>query len=90
MDDFLGAEHDREPSRFLRGRDHGIDGPRLLQGDPVQKPEGADRDLERTGGHVSFADQVHLIPANLLRTQVRGRATEVPREAGDVLDVRDT
>ena len=65
------AEHHGEPSRFLRGRDHRVDGPRLLERDGVQKPAGADRDLERTGRQVAFADQLHLIRANLLAAQVR-------------------
>ena len=36
----LGAEHHRQSLRLLRGRDHGLDPPRLLERDPVETPEG--------------------------------------------------
>lgn len=44
--------------------------------------------LERTRRQVSLSDQIDLIAANLLWAQVRRRPTEVPREPGDILDVR--
>ena len=46
---FVGPEHDREPPRFLRRGDQIVKRPGLLEGDLIEEPERADRDLGRTG-----------------------------------------
>ena len=69
--DFAGTEHDREPSRFLRRGNQIVERPGSLEGDLIEEPERADRDLERTGRQVSLPNQVDLIGANLLRAQDR-------------------
>jgi hypothetical protein len=86
-DDFVGTEHDRQSPRLLRRRDQIVDGPGLLEGDLIEKSQGADRDLDRTGREVSLARQVDLIRANLFRAQVRRRPPKVPSEPGHILDV---
>jgi hypothetical protein len=43
----------------------------LLERHLVEKTEGAHRDLDRTGCKSALADQICLVGANLLRTEVR-------------------
>ena len=79
----------RGPPRLLRRGDQVVERPGLLEGDLREETESADRDVDRTGREPSLADQIHLIGANLLGTEVCRRPTKVPSKPINVLERDD-
>ena len=79
LDHCLRAQHDGQGPWLLRRRDHVLEGPPLLERDPIEKAEGRHGDDQGAGGQLSFGGQIHLVGANLLGAQSRpgiGRSGE--------------
>ena len=88
LGDFFRAEHDRQAAGPFRLGDHVVEGPALLERDPIEEPERRHGDDERARRETAFAGQVDLIGANLLATQARRRAAEMAGEPRNRLDIR--
>ena len=54
----------------------------------VEKSQGADGHEERAGGELLLVDEIVLIGADVLRTEVLGRPAEVPGKLRHVLTAR--
>lgn len=87
LGDFAGAEHHGQRVRRLGRRDHGVDRPRLLEGDGVEEAEGGHGDHQGRRRQLLLSGQIDLVGPNLLGAQRGGRPAEVAGEARDVLDV---
>lgn len=83
--DFIGTEDHGEVPRLLWRGDEVVERPGFLERDLIEKPQRADRNLERTRSELSLAGQIHLVGANFLGAQRRRGLAEVAGEAGDVL-----
>ena len=80
--DFLGAENPGQPddSLWVRGL---VDTPGLLECLDEEEPQCPDALVDAVGGQLSFAKQVGLVLANVLRAQRVGRLMEI---AGEILN----
>ena len=64
-----------------------FDHPPFAQGDPIQKAQGANRQVQHGPRSVLLINEVHLIPADLLWAEQLRRLAVVFGELGDLLDV---
>lgn len=83
--DFLSAEDDGKLARLL-GERQALEIPRHSQGVPVEEPECAYGLVERRERE-TLPDQVHLVRAHFLGTELAGAPAEVLCEPRHVVDV---
>ncbi len=87
LDDFAGAEHDRQGLRRFRHRDRGRHRPRLVERDRVEEAQRGHGAADRRRGQVPVVCQIQLVGANLRGAQYRWGLAEVTSEPSDVLHV---
>ena len=85
---FFRAEHDRQGPRLLRRGDHVVEGPPLLERDPIEEAERRHGDDQRARRETAFGGQVDLVGADVLGTETSRGTVEVTSEPRDGLDVR--
>ena len=81
------AQHDGQGPRLLRQGDEVVEGPPLLERDPIEEAQRRNGDDQRTRSETAFVGQVDLVGADLLRTQTDRGPAEVPGEPRDGPDV---
>src|SRR5215470_4582433 len=84
--DFLPAENGREMQHLLWVRCQ-VYVPRLLERLDVEESDSAEMLDHRVGVELSFAEQIRLILADMIRPQLVGRTVEVSRELVNGLEI---
>src|SRR5260370_41998323 len=87
MKNLLRAKNHGKPLWHLGSWDDLIEGPVLCQGTLIEKAQGGNSNVDRTGRQFSFVGQVDLIGTDLLRPQLFWRLVEMAREQGNLLQV---
>ncbi len=83
---FIATQDDWQPL-LLAGKWNVGDGPIAPKRVAIQKPQSADSLIEVAPGALLFFDQIKLVLADVLGSELFGRAFEVAGEQGDALDV---
>ena len=84
----FAAEHHRQGPGLLRHGDRVVEGPPLLERDPVEEAECRHGDDQRARRQTAFGGQVDLVGADLLQTETSRGTAEVTSEPRDGLDLR--
>ena len=86
--DFVLAQNSGKLFRLTAGRDIVLDSPWPLESNGVEKPEGGDRDNDRTGCKASLLRQVEQIGPDLARPEMLRRFAKIPAKPDDLFDIR--
>src|SRR6516225_10748243 len=84
LNDFLGAENNREFLRLLRSWNDRCERPVPFEGDFVQETKCRNSGENRTGSQLLFGRQIDLVGTNLFRSQQFRGLAEMAREHGDL------
>jgi hypothetical protein len=85
---FVLAQNNGKLFRLTAGGNIVFDSPWPLEGNGVEKPEGRDRDNDRTGCEMSLLCQVEQVGPDLGRAKMFGRSAKRPAKPNDLLDIR--
>ena len=85
--DFLPTENGRKMNRLLRVRRQ-IRAPQLFQRPDVEEPDSAEMLDNRVRLELSFAEQIGLVLADVIRPELVGRTVEVARELFNGSEIR--